>query len=172
MFVAITGIILGLIIFLLSNLLFPFVTNEEMVKKFAQTSIIYLALTYFLCGIMEVESQLTRGMGKSTTAMFISLVGNCVLRIVWLKIFPFVWWTIRSQRGSLFSLKKQNKWLLGSAALALVLTTVVIEVPFLAEAFEFAVIGWEEYAIAFVLGLSIIPLVEMVKLIQRAFTKK
>ena len=43
---------------------------------------------------MEVESQLTRGMGKSTTAMFISLVGNCVLRIVWLKIFPFVWWTI------------------------------------------------------------------------------
>lgn len=94
LFVAITGIILGLIIFLLSNLLFPFVTNEEMVKKFAQTSIIYLALTYFLCGIMEVESQLTRGMGKSTTAMFISLVGNCVLRIVWLKIFPFVWWTI------------------------------------------------------------------------------
>lgn len=79
---------------------------------------------------------------------------------------------MRSQRGSLFSLKKQNKWLLGSAALALVLTTVVIEVPFLAEAFEFAVIGWEEYAIAFVLGLSIIPLVEMVKLIQRAFTKK
>lgn len=78
---------------------------------------------------------------------------------------------MRSQRGSLFSLKKQNKWLLGSAALAFVLTTVVIEVPFLAKAFEFAVIGWKEYAIAFLLGLSIIPLVEIVKLIQRGLSK-
>ncbi len=78
---------------------------------------------------------------------------------------------MRSQRGSIFSLKKQNKWLIGSAVLALILTTVVIEVPFLAKAFEFAVIGWEEYGIAFLLGLSIIPLVEIVKLIQRAISK-
>ena len=78
---------------------------------------------------------------------------------------------MRSQRGSIFSLKKQNKWLIGSAVLAFILTTVVIEVPFLAKAFEFAVIGWEEYAIAFLLGLSIIPLVEIVKLIQRAIAK-
>ncbi len=79
---------------------------------------------------------------------------------------------MRSQRGSLFSLKKQNKWLLGSAVLALILTTVVIEVPFLAEAFEFAVIGWDEYLIAFCLGISIIPLVEAVKFLQRLFEKK
>ena len=78
---------------------------------------------------------------------------------------------MRSQRGSIFSLKKQNKWLIGSAVLAFILTTVVIEVPFLAKAFEFAVIGWEEYGIAFLLGLSIIPLVEIVKLIQRAISK-
>ena len=78
---------------------------------------------------------------------------------------------MRSQRGSIFSLKKQNKWLLGSAVLALILTTVVIEVPFLAKAFEFAVIDWEEYSIAFLLGLSIIPLVEIVKLIQRTIAK-
>ncbi len=78
---------------------------------------------------------------------------------------------MRSQRGSLFSLKEQNKWLIGSGVLALILTTVVIEVPFLARAFEFAVIDWEEYAIAFLLGLSIIPLVEFVKLIQRGINK-
>ena len=78
---------------------------------------------------------------------------------------------MRSQRGSIFSLKKQNKWLLGSEVLALILTTVVIEVPFLAKAFEFAVIDWEEYSIAFLLGLSIIPLVEIVKLIQRTIAK-
>jgi Ca2+-transporting ATPase len=79
---------------------------------------------------------------------------------------------MRSQRGSLFMLKKNNKWLLGAAALALVLTTVVIEIPFLAKAFEFVSIGWEEYAIAFSLGLSIIPLVEIVKFFQRLFAKK
>ncbi len=78
---------------------------------------------------------------------------------------------MRSQRGSIFMLTKQNKWLLGAAALALVLTTVVIEVPFLARAFEFVSIGWEEYAIAFSLGLSIIPLVEVVKFFQRLATK-
>lgn len=78
---------------------------------------------------------------------------------------------MRSQRGSIFAMKKQNKWLLGAAALALVLTTVVIEVPFLARAFEFEVIGFEEYGIAFGLGVSIIPLVEIVKAIQRMLSK-
>lgn len=78
---------------------------------------------------------------------------------------------MRSQRGSIFAMKKQNKWLLGAAALALVLTTVVIEVPFLARAFEFEVIGFEEYGIAFGLGISIIPLVEIVKAIQRMLSK-
>ena len=78
---------------------------------------------------------------------------------------------MRSQRGSIFMLNKQNKWLLGAAALALVLTTVVIEVEPLANAFEFVKIGWEEYAIAFSLGLSIIPLVEIVKFFQRLVAK-
>lgn len=78
---------------------------------------------------------------------------------------------MRSQRGSIFAMKKQNKWLLGAAALALVLTTVVIEIPFLARAFEFEVIGFEEYGIAFALGISIIPLVEIVKAIQRMLSK-
>ncbi len=78
---------------------------------------------------------------------------------------------MRSQRGSIFMLNKQNKWLLGAAALALVLTTVVIEVEPLANAFEFVKIGWEEYAIAFSLGLSIIPLVEIVKFFQRLVSK-
>ncbi len=79
---------------------------------------------------------------------------------------------MRSQRGSLFSLKKQNKWLIGSAVLAFILTTIVIEVPFLARAFEFAVIGWNEYLIAFILGFSIIPLVEIVKFFQRMIAKR
>ena len=39
---------------------------------------------------------------------------------------------MRSRRQSIFTLSRQNKWLWGSAAAALMLTTVVIEVPALA----------------------------------------
>ncbi len=45
---------------------------------------------YFLCGVMEVLSGSLRGMGKSVTAMVISLLGACALRILWIKTF-FVW---------------------------------------------------------------------------------
>lgn len=42
---------------------------------------------------------------------------------------------MRSRRASLFSMKKQNKWLWASAALALVLTVIVTVQPTLAEMF-------------------------------------
>ena len=117
--------------------------------------------SYFIGHFLETENW---EISESTHGMTMAFLTMSLAEI-------FQSFNMRSQRGSLFSLKKQNKWLLGSAALALVLTTVVIEVPFLAKAFEFAVIGWEEYAIAFLLGLSIIPLVEIVKLIQRGLSK-
>ena len=78
---------------------------------------------------------------------------------------------MRSLRGSIFTLKKQNMVLWGAGLLALILTTVVIEVPFIAEAFKFSVIGWDEYAIALGLAILVIPVVEIVKLIQRAIKK-
>lgn len=78
---------------------------------------------------------------------------------------------MRSRRGSIFLLKKQNIFLFGAAAIALVLTTVVIEVPFLADMFNFVEIGFKEYAIAMGLAISIIPLVEIVKLAQRVYNK-
>jgi Ca2+-transporting ATPase len=78
---------------------------------------------------------------------------------------------LRSRRGSLFSMKKQNKWLWLAGATALLLTTLVIEVPFLAELFSFAVIGWEEYAIGLGLSILVIPFVELVKWIQRLLSK-
>ncbi len=78
---------------------------------------------------------------------------------------------MRSLHGSIFTLKGQNKWLWGAGALSLILTTVVIEVPFLADAFDLVPIGLEEYAIAMGLAILIIPIVEIVKLIQRAVHK-
>lgn len=79
---------------------------------------------------------------------------------------------MRSQTKSVFGMKKQNKILWGAMLLSLILTTCVIEVPFLAEAFGFTQIGIAEYAIAIGLALTIIPLVEISKLIQRKYAAK
>ncbi len=43
------------------------------------------ALTYFLCGLMEVACGLLRGLGNSAAPMIISLIGSCVFRVVWIK---------------------------------------------------------------------------------------
>jgi Ca2+-transporting ATPase len=79
---------------------------------------------------------------------------------------------MRSQRGSIFTLRSQN-WVLVLAGVgALLATTLVCEIPFLANAFGFASVGVVEYAIAIGLGLTMIPIVELVKLIQRAIAKR
>ncbi len=74
---------------------------------------------------------------------------------------------MRSRRGSIFSLKSHNKFLYGAMLISLILTTVVIEVPFIAAAFKFTPIDLEEYAIALLLAVLIIPIMEIVKAIQR-----
>ncbi|MBO5837900.1 MAG: cation-translocating P-type ATPase [Oscillospiraceae bacterium] len=79
---------------------------------------------------------------------------------------------MRSQRKSVFALKGQNKILWAAMLGSLVLTTLVIEVPFIANAFGFTTIGWGEYAIAMGLAILVIPIVEIVKLFQRMFAKK
>ena len=79
---------------------------------------------------------------------------------------------MRSQRKSVFSLKGQNKVLWAAMLGSLVLTTVVIEVPFIAKAFGFTPISWTEYAVAMGLAILVIPIVEIVKLFQRMFAKK
>jgi len=79
---------------------------------------------------------------------------------------------MRSLHGSIFAMKKQNLWLWGAGILSFILTTVVIEVPFLANAFELAQLDLPEYGIAFGLAILIIPIVEIAKVIHRAIDKK
>ena len=79
---------------------------------------------------------------------------------------------MRSLNGSIFSLKSQNKWLWVSMIGSLAATTLVIYVPFLRDAFEFAHISLFEYFIAIAMAFAIIPIVELAKLIQRTVSKK
>jgi Ca2+-transporting ATPase len=79
---------------------------------------------------------------------------------------------MRSLHGSIFKIKRQNAWLWGAGALSLLLTTLVIEVPFLARAFDFVSIGLKEYLIAMGLAITIIPVVELTKFFVRLKEKK
>ncbi|MBQ5634541.1 MAG: cation-translocating P-type ATPase, partial [Clostridia bacterium] len=66
---------------------------------------------------------------------------------------------MRSQRGSIFRLGSQNKLLWFAGIGSLLATTLVCEVPFLANAFGFASVDAVEYLIAIALGLVVIPVV-------------
>jgi len=78
---------------------------------------------------------------------------------------------MRSQRQSIFSLKSHNKVLLWAAIGSLIATTIVCEVPFLANAFEFTNVDFVEYIVAIGIGFLIIPIVEIVKFFQRKASK-
>ena len=78
---------------------------------------------------------------------------------------------MRSQRGSLISLKSTNVLLNGAAIASLVLTTAVCEIPFLANAFGFTSVELPEYLVAIALAFLTIPLVELVKWVQRKKNK-
>lgn len=81
---------------------------------------------------------------------------------------------MRSQHGSTVSMLLHgsfNKYILGSTVLSLITTALVIEVPFLADAFDFTTIDAREFFTALGLAFLIIPLVEIVKAIERAVIK-
>ena len=78
---------------------------------------------------------------------------------------------MRSQRKSVFTLGTHNKVLWAAMIGSLVLTTLVLEVPFLANAFGFTPIGILEYGLAMLLAAIVIPVVETVKFIQRKLSK-
>ena len=78
---------------------------------------------------------------------------------------------MRSRRASIFSMKKQNKWLWGAAALALVLTVVPVEVDFLAEVFGFMPLPVHALLTALGLAFLIIPIMEVYKAIMRKVEK-
>lgn len=62
---------------------------QEMAMNAAVTRMWFICAPYFLCGCMEVCTGVLRGLGKSLTSTVISLIGACLLRVVWLwTVFP------------------------------------------------------------------------------------
>ena len=79
---------------------------------------------------------------------------------------------MRSQRKSIFTLKSHNKVLWAAMAGSLVLTTAVLEIKPLAALFGFTPVGTVEYSIALGLAVLVIPIVELVKLVQRSIERR
>ena len=123
----------------------------------------FFAGMYFHNGAIEL-SMLTDGIAdpEGVTMAFITLS----------MVEIFHSFNMRSRRASIFSMKTQNKWLWGAAALAVVLTVVPVEVDFLAEVFGFMTL--DPIALFTALGLAflIIPLMEIYKAIMRAVEKE
>ena len=79
---------------------------------------------------------------------------------------------MRSLHKSIFKMGSQNKFLWGAMILSLVMTTVVLYVPFLRNAFDFTFISLWEYAIAMLLAVLIVPVVEIEKIFERRRMRK
>ncbi len=122
----------------------------------------FFAGMYFHNGAVEL-SMLTDGIAdpEGVTMAFITLS----------MVEIFHSFNMRSRRASIFSMKTQNKWLWGAAALAIVLTVVPVEVDFLAEVFGFMTL--DPIALFTALGLAflIIPLMEIYKAVMRRVEK-
>jgi Na+-driven multidrug efflux pump len=79
-----TWIILGGAILFFGKPLLGIYTSEQEVIKLGMLRMNVMMVAYFTCGIMNVYPGLTRGMGYSIMPMLSTLVGACLMRIVWL----------------------------------------------------------------------------------------
>ena len=135
--------------------------DRDIIYQGAVTTMLVLA-AYFIGEYMETGQWHIVASNDGITMAFLTM-SMCEI---------FHSFNMRSRRRSIFSLSKQNWWLWGSGLAALILTSVVIEVPWLAALFEFETISLKEYGVAMGLAFLIIPIVETVKLFQRMIAAK
>lgn len=82
--VTVVGVALGLLVYAFGETLLGLFTDSSAVIEAGMMRLAIMGTTYFLCGTMEVGSGVLRGLGKSVTSMIISLIGACVVRLVYI----------------------------------------------------------------------------------------
>ena len=121
-------------------------------------------LSYILGHCFEVGAfEMPRGVSPHGMTMAFLTMSICEI------VHSF---NMRSQRKSVFALHSHNKVLWAAMLGSLVLTTVVLEVPPIAAAFGFTPVGLTEYLVALGLALLVLPIVELVKALQRAAARR
>lgn len=83
--VAITGLVLGNgAYFFGGQLLGHLPAGNEAAIAYGIARMGVIAVTYCLCGMMDVLSGSLRGMGESVLPMVVSMIGSCLLRVIWI----------------------------------------------------------------------------------------
>lgn len=85
LYVSIVGIVLGIIAVTFAHpLLSIYITDSEESIGYGTTWLMVVCLPYFICGCADVMTGLMRGMGLSVPPMLITVIGICVMRVVWI----------------------------------------------------------------------------------------
>lgn len=83
--VFVTGASLGALAYLFGRpLLSMYISDSQEAIKYGLIRLQFICLPYFLCGLMDVSTGIIRGMGSSVAPMFITVIGVCGLRILWI----------------------------------------------------------------------------------------
>ena len=82
--VIVTGTLLGNTVVFFGNELLQIYSNNPEVIAAGMVRLHYISMIYALCGIMDVMVGALRGIGYSIMPMIVSIVGVCVLRLIWL----------------------------------------------------------------------------------------
>ena len=80
-------------------------------------------------------------------------------------------WNMRSLKGSVFSLKHGNRFLLGSVLVSFILTIPLVFIPGLRNVFSLVRLNGMQVLCAVLLAAAIVPIVECVKAFQRRGSK-
>ena len=80
----VTGLVLGGGASLRGEQLLHFYSSDEVVVTAGLARMHIICTTYLLCGGMDVLASCLRGRGYSVLPMVVSLVGSCLLRLVWI----------------------------------------------------------------------------------------
>lgn len=83
--VTIVGVVLGGICILFGKeLLGIYIPNDTEAIAYGYRRLVLICATYWLCGIMDVTVGQLRGLGKSLVPMFVSILGICGFRVLWI----------------------------------------------------------------------------------------
>ena len=83
--VSVVGFAIGFTVWSFGKeLLSIYITDSAEAIRYGLIRFNYIALPYFLCGLMDVSTGALRGLGASVTPMFLSIMGVCGIRIMWI----------------------------------------------------------------------------------------
>ena len=94
--VTVVGLVMGGSCALASPILLRLYSDDISVIEYGCNRLMYIAIPYALCGIMDTMVGVIRGLGYAIMPMIVSLTGACLFRVVWIMTVFEHYHTLRS----------------------------------------------------------------------------